>query len=207
MNTLVVVGTSAAHLYSAVAALAPQLFAGGTRADVYFDTSALIITLILLGRLLEARARRRTGEAIKRLAGLGAKTARVVRDGEERDVPIEDVRVGDFIVVRPGEKVPVDGVVVSGESAVDEAMISGEPMPVVKRSGDEVIGATINTSGSFRFEATAVGTDTALAQIMRLVEEAQGTKAPIPARDRGDAVDTVERMPGCHDGRAIKSGR
>jgi P-type Cu+ transporter len=179
MNTLVVVGTSAAYLYSAVAALAPQLFAGGTRADVYFDTSALIITLILLGRLLEARARRRTGEAIKRLAGLGAKTARVVRDGEEKDVPIEDVRVGDVIVVRPGEKVPVDGVVVSGESAVDEAMISGEPMPVVKRSGDQVIGATINTSGSFRFEATAVGTDTALAQIMRLVEEAQGTKAPI----------------------------
>ena len=179
MNTLVVVGTSAAYLYSAFATLAPQLFAGGTRADVYFDTSSLIITLILLGRLLEVRAKNRTGEAVKRLAELGAKTARVVRDGEERDVPVEEVRVGDVVVVRPGEKVPVDGVVVAGESAVDEAMISGEPMPVVKRIGDAVIGATINTSGSFRFEATKVGKDTALQQIMRMVEEAQGSKAPI----------------------------
>ena len=177
MNTLVVVGTSAAYLYSAVAALAPGLFGG--RADVYFDTSALIVTLILLGRLLEARARGRTNEAIKRLAGLQAKTARVLRDGEEIDVPVEDVGVGDIVVVRPGEKVPVDGVVVSGESAVDEAMISGEPVPVVKGVGDEVIGATINTSGSFRFEATRVGTDTTLHRIMRMVEEAQGTKAPI----------------------------
>ncbi|HEY6673682.1 MAG TPA: heavy metal translocating P-type ATPase, partial [Rubrobacteraceae bacterium] len=179
MNTLVVVGTSAAYFYSAVAALAPQLFAGGMGVGVYFDTSALIVTLILLGRLLEARARSRTSEAIKRLAGLGAKTARVVRDGEEGDVPVEDVSVGDIVAVRPGEKVPVDGVVVSGESAVDEAMISGEPMPVVKRVGDGVIGATINTTGSFRFEATKVGKDTALQQIMRMVEEAQGTKAPI----------------------------
>jgi Cu+-exporting ATPase len=178
MNTLVVVGTSAAYLYSAVAALAPQLF-GGMGADVYFDTSSLIITLILLGRLLEARARARTGEAIKRLAGLGAKTARVVRDGEERDVPGEDVRVGDVVVVRPGEKVPVDGVVVAGVSAVDEAMITGESMPVVKGVGDAVIGATMNTSGSFRFEARGVGKDTALQQIMRMVEEAQGTKAPL----------------------------
>jgi P-type Cu+ transporter len=179
MNTLVVVGTSAAYLYSAVAALAPQLFAGGMGGGVYFDTSALIVTLILLGKLLEARARGRTSEAIKRLAGLGAKTARVVRNGEEGDVPVEDVAAGDVVVVRPGEKVPVDGVVVSGESAVDEAMISGEPMPVVKRVGDGVIGATINTTGSFRFEATKVGKDTALQQIMRMVEEAQGTKAPI----------------------------
>jgi P-type Cu+ transporter len=179
MNTLVVVGTSAAYLYSAVAALAPQLFAGGMGDGLYFDTSALIVTLILLGRLLEARARGRTSEAIKRLAGLGAKMARVVRDDEESDVPVEHVAVGDIVVVRPGEKVPVDGVVVSGESAVDEAMISGEPMPVVKRVGDGVIGATINTTGSFRFEATKVGKDTALQQIMRMVEEAQGTKAPI----------------------------
>jgi Cu+-exporting ATPase len=177
MNTLVVVGTSAAYLYSAVATLAPQLFAG--RADVYFDTSSLIITLILLGRLLEARARGRTNEAIKRLAGLQAKAARVVRDGEEVDVPVEDVRVGDIVVVRPGEKVPVDGRVVGGESAVDEAMITGESIPVTKREGDEVIGATINTSGSFRFEATKVGKDTALYQIIRMVEEAQGSKAPI----------------------------
>jgi Cu+-exporting ATPase len=178
MNTLVVMGTSAAYLYSAVATLAPQLFAAG-RADVYFDTSALIITLILLGRLLEARAKGRTNEAIKRLAGLQAKTARVVRDGEEIDVPVEDVEIGDIVMVRPGEKIPVDGRVVSGESAVDEAMITGESIPVTKREGDEVIGATMNTSGSFRFEATKVGEETALHQIMRMVEEAQGSKAPI----------------------------
>src|SRR5918998_677235 len=178
MNTLVVVGTSAAYLYSAVATLAPQLFAAG-RADVYFDTSALIVTLILLGRLLEARARGRTGAAIKRLAGLRAKTARVVRAGEEMDVPVESVEVGDTVVVRPGEKVPVDGRVLAGESAVDEAMITGEPTPVVKRAGDEVIGATLNTTGSFRFEATKVGKDTVLSQIIKMVEEAQGSKAPI----------------------------
>ncbi len=181
MNTLVAVGTSAAYLYSAFVVLAPGLFAGavGDRADVYFDTSALIITLILLGRLLEARARGRTNEAIKRLAGLRAKTARVLRDGREVDVPVGEVRVGDVFVVRPGEKVPVDGVVVGGESAVDEAAISGESMPVVKGVGDEVIGATVNGTGSFRARATAVGEETALAQIMRLVEEAQGSKAPI----------------------------
>ncbi|HEV3477303.1 MAG TPA: heavy metal translocating P-type ATPase [Rubrobacteraceae bacterium] len=178
MNTLVAVGTSAAYLYSAVATLAPQLFAAG-RADVYFDSSALIITLVLLGRLLEARARGRTNEAIKRLAGLGAKTARVVRDGEEVDLPVEDVSIGDVIVVRPGEKVPVDGRVLAGESAVDEAVITGESIPVVKRAGDEVIGATMNTTGSFRLEATRVGKDTALYQIIRMVEEAQGSKAPI----------------------------
>jgi P-type Cu+ transporter len=177
MNTLVAVGTSAAYLYSAVATLAPQLFAG--RADVYFDTSALIITLILLGRLLEARAKGRTNEAIKKLAGLQAKTARVVRGGEEVDVPVEDVVAGDVVVVRPGEKIPVDGRVVNGESAVDEAMITGESIPVTKRPGDEVIGATINASGSFRFRATKVGKDTALSQIIRMVEEAQGSKAPI----------------------------
>jgi P-type Cu+ transporter len=178
MNTLVVMGTSAAYLYSVVATLAPQLFAAG-RADVYFDTSSLIITLILLGRLLEARAKGRTNEAIKKLAGLQAKTARVLRGGEELDVPLENVRVGDVVVVRPGEKVPVDGRVVSGGSAVDESMITGESIPVTKREGDEVIGATMNTSGSFRFEATKVGEDTALYQIMRMVEEAQGSKAPI----------------------------
>ncbi|CAN5554962.1 heavy metal translocating P-type ATPase [soil metagenome] len=177
MNTLVAVGTSAAYFYSVFATFAPQLLAG--RADVYFDTAALIITLILLGRLLEMRAKGRTNEAIKSLAGLRAKTARVVRDGEETDVPVEDVEVGDTVIVRPGEKIPVDGRIVSGESAVDEAMISGESVPVTKRKGDEVIGATMNTSGSFRFEATKVGKDTALAQIMRMVEEAQGSKAPI----------------------------
>jgi P-type Cu+ transporter len=178
MNTLVVMGTSAAYLYSAVATLAPGLFAAG-RADVYFDTSAIIITLILLGRLLEARAKGRTNEAIKKLAGLQANTARVLQDGDEADVPVEDVDIEDVVVVRPGEKVPVDGRVISGESAVDESMITGESIPVTKRAGDEVIGATMNTSGSFRFEATKVGEDSALHQIMRMVEEAQGSKAPI----------------------------
>jgi Cu+-exporting ATPase len=188
MNTLVVMGASAAYLYSVVATLAPQLFAAG-RADVYFDTSALIITLILLGRLLEARAKGRTNEAIKKLAGLQAKTARVIRDGEEVDVPVENVEIGDFVVVRPGEKIPVDGLVFSGESAVDESMITGESIPVTKREGDEVIGATMNRSGSFRFAATKVGEDTALHQIMRMVEEAQGSKAPIQRlADRISAV-------------------
>ena len=188
MNTLVVMGTSAAYLYSAVAALAPGLFATGG-ADVYFDTSALIITLILLGRLLEARAKGRTNEAIKKLAGLQAKTARVVRDGEELDVPAEDVEVGEVVIVRPGEKIPVDGRVLSGGSAVDQSMITGESIPVTKKEGDEVIGATMNTSGSFRFVATKVGGDTALQQIMRLVEEAQGSKAPIQRlADRISAV-------------------
>ena len=190
MNTLVALGTSAAYLYSAAATLAPGLFAGaGGRADVYFDTSALIITLILLGRLLEARARGRTNEAIKKLAGMRAKTARVIRGGEEVDLPVEDVRIGDVVVVRPGEKVPVDGRVVWGTSAVDEAMITGESIPVTKREGDEVIGATINATGSFRFEATRVGRDTALSQIIRMVEEAQGSKAPLQRlADRISAV-------------------
>ncbi|MBA3289979.1 MAG: copper-translocating P-type ATPase [Actinobacteria bacterium] len=190
MNTLVALGTSAAYLYSAVATVAPELFAGaGGRADVYFDTSALIITLILLGRLLEMRAKGRTNEAIKKLAGLRAKTARVVRDGEERDIPVEDVEIGDIVVVRPGEKVPVDGRVLSGESAVDESMLTGESIPATKRTGDEVIGATINRTGSFRFEATKVGKDTALSQIIRMVEEAQGSKAPIQRlADRISAV-------------------
>ena len=177
MNTLVVMGTSVAYGYSAVAVLAPGLLAG--REGMYFDVSAVIVTLILLGRLLEARARGRTGAAIERLAGLRARTARVVRGGGDADVPVEDVVVGDVVVVRPGEKVPVDGVVVAGESAVDEGMVTGESMPVVKGVGDEVIGATVNGSGSFRFEARKVGRETALAQIVRLVEEAQGSKAPI----------------------------
>src|SRR5215217_4512330 len=190
MNTLVVLGTSAAFLYSTLATLAPGLFAGaGDRADVYFDTSALIITLILLGRLLEARAKGRTNEAIKKLAGLQAKTARVVRDEEEVEVAVEDVEIDDIVVVRPGEKIPVDGRIISGESAVDESMITGESIPITKREGDEVIGATMNTSGSFRFEATKVGEDTTLHQIMRMVEEAQGSKAPIQRlADRISAV-------------------
>jgi P-type Cu+ transporter len=188
MNTLVVMGTSAAYLYSAVATLAPGLFAA-RRADVYFDTSALIITLILLGRLLEARAKGRTNEAIKKLAGLQAKMAHVVRGGDEVDVPVEDVVVGDAVVVRPGEKVPVDGLVAFGESAVEESIITGESIPATKREGDEVIGATMNTSGSFRFVATKVGADTALYQVMRMVEEVQRSKAPIQRlADRLSAV-------------------
>jgi len=146
---------------------------------VYFDTAAVIIVLILLGRLLEALAKGRTSEAIRKLVGLQAKTARVIRDGREQDIPVEEVRIGDLVLVRPGEKVPVDGVIREGYSAVDESMITGESLPVEKRKGDPVIGATLNKTGAFRFEATKVGKDTVLAQIIRLVEEAQGSKAPI----------------------------
>ncbi|MGH7408020.1 MAG: heavy metal translocating P-type ATPase, partial [Candidatus Methylomirabilales bacterium] len=180
MNTLIAVGTSAAYLYSLVVTAAPDFFAArGIQPMVYFDTAAVIIVLILLGRLLEALAKGRTSEAIRKLVGLQAKTARVIRDGREQDIPVEEVRIGDLILVRPGEKVPVDGVVREGYSAVDESMITGESLPVEKRKGDPVIGATLNKTGSFRFEATKVGKDTVLAQIIRLVEEAQGSKAPI----------------------------
>ncbi len=184
MNTLIAVGTSAAYLYSLAAILVPDFFrAAGLASEgvppLYFDTSSAIITLILLGRFLEARARSHTSDAIRKLIGLQPRTARIVRDGLERDVPIEEVVVGDVILVRPGEKVPVDGVVLEGSSAVDESMVTGESMPVTKRPGDEVIGGTLNASGAFRFEATRVGRDTVLAQIVRLVQEAQGSKAPI----------------------------
>jgi len=180
MNTLIAVGTTAAYLYSVAATIFPSFFkAGGVMPEVYFDTSAAIIVLILLGRLLEARAKGQTSEAIKKLAGLQPKTARVVRDSKETDIPVEEVMVGDEVVVRPGEKIPVDGVVISGKSAVDESMITGESMPAKKEAGDEVIGATINKTGSFRFKATKVGKDTALAQIIKLVQDAQGSKAPI----------------------------
>ena len=180
MNTLIAVGTSAAYFYSVTAILFPSFFAsGGREASVYFDTAAIIIALIMLGRFLEARAKGRTSEAIKKLIGMQAKTARVVRQGEERDIPVEEVMVGDIVIVRPGEKIPVDGIVKEGYSSIDESMVTGESMPVEKRVGDEVIGATINKTGSFRFEATKVGKDTALAQIIKLVEEAQGSKAPI----------------------------
>ncbi|HEV8662115.1 MAG TPA: heavy metal translocating P-type ATPase [Candidatus Methylomirabilis sp.] len=180
MNTLIAVGTSAAYLYSLAVTAAPDFFAArGIRPMVYFDTAAVIIVLILLGRLLEARARGRTSEAIRRLIGLQAKTARVIRDAREQDIPVEEVRIGDLILVRPGEKIPVDGVIREGYTAVDESMITGESLPVEKRTGDPVIGATLNKTGTFRFEATKVGKDTVLAQIIRLVEEAQGSKAPI----------------------------
>jgi Cu+-exporting ATPase len=180
MNTLVAVGTSAAYFYSVVAVLFPGLFtAAGVEAGLYFDTSAMIVTLILLGRFLEARARGQTSEAIKKLIGMNPKTALVIRDGEEREISIEDVKVGDLILVRPGERVPVDGIIRQGYSSIDESMVTGESIPVEKKAGDEVIGATINKTGSFQFEATKVGRETTLAQIIRMVEEAQGSKAPI----------------------------
>ena len=180
MNVLIAVGTSAAYFYSVVATLAPQLVAiGGQIPATYFDTSTMIIALILLGRLLEARAKGQTSEAIRRLTGLRPKTAMVLRDGREAEVPVEDVNVGDIVVVRPGEKIPVDGAVTEGYSSVDESMITGEPMPASKKEGDSVIGATINRTGTFRFRATKVGKDTVLSQIIKMVEEAQGTKAPI----------------------------
>ena len=180
MNTLIAVGTSAAYAYSVAMTVAPRFFqTRGIAPLVHYETAAVIITLILLGRLLESVARGRTSEAMKRLMGLQAKTARVVRDRAEADVPLDEVRIGDLVVVRPGEKIPVDGVVRDGASAVDESMLTGESIPVEKRPGDPVIGATLNKTGMFRFEATKVGKDTVLAQIIRLVEEAQGSKAPI----------------------------
>jgi P-type Cu+ transporter len=180
MNTLIAVGTSAAYFYSLAMTIAPGFFqARGIAPAVHYETAAVIVTLILLGRLLEAIAKGRTSEAIKRLVGLQAKTARVVRDGEEIDVPVDEVRIGDLVVVRPGEKIPVDGTVREGGSAVDESMLTGESLPVEKRPGDGVIGATLNKTGTFRFEARKIGKDTVLAQIIRLVEDAQGSKAPI----------------------------
>ena len=184
MNTLIAVGTSAAYFYSLSAILFPGFFhAAGVGIEgalpLYFDTSAAIITLILLGRFLEARARSHTSDAIKKLIGLQPRTARILRDGAEVDIAIGEVVRGDIVLVRPGEKVAVDGLVRDGRSAVDESMITGESIPVTKEAGDEVIGGTLNTSGSFRFEATRVGRETVLAQIVRLVQDAQGSKAPI----------------------------
>ncbi len=180
MNTLVAVGTASAFIYSIAATVDPGLFsAAGRDAHVYFDTAAVIITLILFGRLLEAGAKGKTSEAIKKLMGLRAKTARVERDGNEIDIDINDVKPGDIVIVRPGEKIPTDGVVTDGYSSVDESMLTGESIPVEKNPDDEVIGATINKTGSFKFKATKVGRDTMLSQIIRLVQEAQGSKAPI----------------------------
>ena len=180
MNTLIAVGTSTAFLYSFTVTFFPGFLSeAGETLNVYYDTAAMIITLILFGKLLEARAKGQTSDSIKKLMGLRAKTARVVRDGQETDIPVEEVTRGDLILVRPGEKIPVDGVIREGYSAVDESMISGESIPVEKSIGSEVIGATINKTGSFKFEATKVGKETMLAQIVRLIEEAQGSKAPI----------------------------
>ena len=187
MNTLVALGTFSAYAYSVIATLLPGLLTGGTHqmggmvspAGGYYESAAIIVTLILLGRLLEARARSRTSGAIRALMGLAPKTARVERDDREQDVPIEQVQVGDTVLVRPGEKVPVDGEVIDGDSTVDESMLTGEPMPVQKKAGATVIGATINKTGAFRMRATKVGKDSVLQQIVRLVQQAQGSKAPI----------------------------
>jgi len=180
MNTLIAVGTSAAYGYSLVATLLPQVFSsGGLEPQVFYETSAIIIVLILMGRFLEARAKGQTSEAIRKLVGLQARTARVLRDGRETDIRVEDVQADDPVIVRPGEKVPVDGVIVEGRSAFDESMLTGESLPVDKGPGDQVVGATLNKTGAFTFRATKVGRDTVLAQIIQLVQEAQGSKAPI----------------------------
>ncbi|MGB3492541.1 MAG: heavy metal translocating P-type ATPase, partial [Elainellaceae cyanobacterium] len=180
MNTLVAIGTSAAFLYSLIITIAPELVTRqGIAAEVYYEAAAVVITLILLGRLLEQRARSHTSDAIRKLMGLQAKTARIIRDGNAHDIPIEQVQVDDIVLVRPGEKIPVDGVVTSGSSTIDEAMVTGESIPVSKSEGAEVIGATLNKTGSFQFRATRVGKDTVLAQIVQLVQQAQASKAPI----------------------------
>ncbi|HVC35009.1 MAG TPA: heavy metal translocating P-type ATPase [Chloroflexota bacterium] len=178
MNTLIAVGTGAAWIYSVAAISVPRIFPPGTE-EPFFDVVAVVIALVLLGQALELRARGRTSEAIKKLIGLQPRTARVIREGREQDIPVEEMLVGDLVLVRPGEKVPVDGIVADGASAVDQSMLTGEPIPVEKHPGDEVIGATINTTGAFRFRATKVGKDTALAQIVRMVQQAQASKAPI----------------------------
>lgn len=180
MDTLVAIGTGSAYLYSLFPTFFPEFFTTqGLPADVYYEAATVIVTLILLGRLLENRAKGQTSEAIRSLVGLQAKTARVIRQGTEVDIPIAEVVVGDVILVRPGEKIPVDGKIVDGSSTIDEAMVTGESVPVKKQTGDEVIGATINKTGSFKFQATRVGKDTFLAQIVKLVQQAQGSKAPI----------------------------
>ena len=179
MDVLVAMGSSAAFFYSLPVTVALTLGSTALGSHVYFETSAVIITLIKLGKLLEVRAKDQTGAAIKKLMGLQAKTARVVRNGEEVDIPIEQVVVGDVVIVRPGERIPVDGVIIEGNSAIDESMLTGESIPVDKGKGDPVIGATINKQGRLKFEAHKVGAETALAQIIRLVQEAQGSKAPI----------------------------
>jgi Cu+-exporting ATPase len=190
MNTLVAVGTGAAFLYSVAATVAPGFFlARGVAADVYYEAVIFIIALVLLGNAMEARAKRQTSAALRGLAALQPKTARVVRGGAEVDVPVEEVRGGETVVVRPGERVPVDGTVVSGGSAVDESMLTGEPLPVEKKPGDAVIGGTINRTGAFRLTATTLGADSVLAQIVRLMRDAQGSRAPIQRlADRISAV-------------------
>ena len=178
MNTLIALGTGAAWLYSSFAIAFPSVFPEGT-SEPFYDVVAVVIALVVLGQALELRAKGQSSAAIKKLLGLQAKTARVIRDGKELDLPVEEVLVGDVIQVRPGEKIPVDGVIVEGGSAVDESMLTGESLPVSKKQGDEVIGATLNKTGAFKFRATKVGKDTTLAQIVKMVQDAQNSKAPI----------------------------
>lgn len=179
MHTLIAIGTATAWIYSTVALLFPQFFPGDQFIDVYYDVSVVVTALVVLGLAMEIKAKGRTSEAIRKLVGLQAKTARVLREGQELDIPVEEVLVNDVVIVRPGEKIPVDGEVIEGQSTIDESMITGESLPVSKKVGDEVIGATLNKTGSFRFVATKVGKDTALANIIRLVQDAQGSKVPI----------------------------
>jgi len=178
MNTLISLGTGAAWLYSTFAISFPQIFPEGT-SEPFYDVVAVVIALVVLGQALELRAKGRTSEAIKKLMSLQAKTARVIRAGQEMDIPVEEVLVGDTIQVHPGEKIPVDGIILEGSSAIDESMLTGESLPVAKKPGDEVIGATLNKTGAFKFRATKVGKDTALAQIVKMVQDAQNSKAPI----------------------------
>lgn len=180
MNTLIAIGTLAAYFYSASVATFPGFFAkGGITPKIYFDTSAIIIVLILLGKYFEILMKGRASEAIKKLVGLQPKTAKVLKGGKETEIPISDVQVGDLIVVRPGEKIPVDGKITEGDSEIDESMVTGESMPVHKKAGSAVIGSTVNKFGAFTFQATKIGKDTVLSQIIKMVEEAQGSKAPI----------------------------
>src|SRR5205809_1774144 len=183
MFTLIAVGVGAAYFYSAVAVIAPEIFPSSFRrhgeVELYFEAAAVITTLILLGQLMEARARSRTGHAIKALLSLAAKTAHRVRDGQEQEVAVDEIQKGDLLRVRPGEKIPIDGVIVDGKSNIDESMITGEPMPVSKRAGEKVIGATVNQTGSFLMRAERIGSETVLAQIVQMVADAQRSRAPI----------------------------
>lgn len=179
MHTLIAIGVTAAFVYSVVAVVYPQMFPTAALAEVFWDVTTVVIALVVLGLALELKAKGRTSEAIKKLMSLQAKTARVLRDGKEVDLPVEEVVVGDIVIVRPGDKIPVDGTLTEGSSAVDESMITGESIPIEKQVGDEVIGGTLNKTGSFQFRATKVGKDTALASIIRMVKDAQGSKAPI----------------------------
>ncbi|HEU4387692.1 MAG TPA: heavy metal translocating P-type ATPase, partial [Blastocatellia bacterium] len=185
MDTLVALGTGSAWLYSAAVAVMPGLFPEGTQ-GMYFDVAVIVIALIVLGQALELRAKSRSSAAIKKLLELQAKTARVIRGGKEIDLPVEQVVVGDIVLVRPGEKIPVDGVIVDGESAIDESVVTGESVPTDKKPGDQVIGSSVNKTGAFKFRATKVGLDTALARIVRMVQQAQSSKPPI-----GRLVDKV----------------